>query len=84
MSFIIAFGPLFIAGAFFPYTRRFFDGWVQSLVAAMLTQIFVLALLQLFVAVQSNVLTAAANAHGHCGRRGNSVPGVRDLCTASG
>jgi type IV secretion system protein VirB6 len=56
MSFIIAFGPIFIALAFFPYTRRFFDGWVAAVVGAMLTQIFALALLALFTLTMDNLL----------------------------
>jgi type IV secretion system protein VirB6 len=56
MSFIIAFGPMFIACIFFPYTRRFFDGWVQALVTAMLSQIFIIALLTLFIVVLLNAL----------------------------
>jgi type IV secretory pathway VirB6-like protein len=58
MTFIISFGSLFIAGAFFPYTRRFFDGWAGAVVTAALTQIFVVTLLALFVVVQSNMLAA--------------------------
>ncbi len=52
----------------------------------MLTQIFVVALLQLFVAVQSNVLTQlAANSTGApAADAGDSIPGVRDLCTSVG
>ena len=85
LSFIIAFGPLFIAGAFFPYTRRFFDGWVAAVVAAMLTQVFVLALLQLFLGIQTNLLTTTANAFtANAVDPGNSVPGIRNLCTSLG
>jgi type IV secretory pathway VirB6-like protein len=85
LNFVVAFGPLFIAAAFFPYTRRFFDGWVAAVVAAMLTQIFVVALLGLFLGIQSNALTTTAAAfNAGAADPGNSVPGIRNLCTSLG
>jgi type IV secretion system protein VirB6 len=66
-NFVTAFGPLFIALYFFPTTRMFFDGWLRCVVAGMLTQIFTVGWLAMFVtslqgmmATMQTGITAAA------------------------
>lgn len=82
-SFLVAFGPLFIALGFFPYTRRFFDGWVQVVVTAVLDQIFVIALLSLFVASLSQEIgQLGIGANGAPGA-GDYIPQIRNLLVAS-
>jgi hypothetical protein len=61
---LIAFGPLFIACYFFPFTRRYFDGWLSVVVASILTQIFVVGLLSMFLNVMTQVIRNAAVATG--------------------
>lgn len=64
LGFLLAFGPLFVACYMFPFTRQFFDGWLRTIVAAALTQIFIVGLSTLFSVVVAAVLlpiTAALN-----------------------
>jgi type IV secretory pathway VirB6-like protein len=61
---LIAFGPLFVACYFFPFTRRYFEGWLSVAVASILTQIFVVGLLSMFLSVMTMVVTGVATATG--------------------
>ena len=54
---LIAFGPVFVACYFFPFTRKFCDGWVRTVVAALVTQIFVAGLMSIFVLVITQFIT---------------------------
>jgi type IV secretory pathway VirB6-like protein len=58
LQFLIGFSPIFIAMFMFPFARQFFDGWVRSVMAAALTQIFIVGLLTLFLTVLSTLLTS--------------------------
>jgi type IV secretion system protein VirB6 len=86
MSFVIAFGPIFISMAFFPYTRRFFDGWVSAVVGAMLTQIFVLALLALFTLSMNQLLQPLINGiTGAAAEEGGIIiTALQNLCLGAG
>jgi TrbL/VirB6 plasmid conjugal transfer protein len=57
LGFLIAFGPVFVACYFFPFTRKFCDGWVRTVVAALVTQIFVAGLMSIFVLVITQFIT---------------------------
>jgi len=66
-GFLVAFGPLFIACYFFPFARKFFEGWLSCVVAGMLTQIFTVGWLVIFInslqgmmQTMQNGITAAA------------------------
>jgi TrbL/VirB6 plasmid conjugal transfer protein len=61
---LIAFGPLFVACYFFPFTRRFFDGWLSIVVAAILTQIFVVGLMSMFLNVMTQLVAGIVIATG--------------------
>lgn len=61
---LIAFGPLFIACLCFPFTRRYFDGWLSVVVTTLLTQIFVVGLLAMFIDVMTAVVSGVAVATG--------------------
>ena len=56
-EFVIAFGPIFIAMYFFPAARMFFNGWLRVAMAGVLTQIFVVGLLSLFLSVLTTTIT---------------------------
>ena len=59
-DFLIGIGPVFIALFFFPFTRRWFDGWLRNLMAGLLVQTFTVSLGAMFVAVIGVVLRQAA------------------------
>lgn len=63
-AFVMAFGPLFIPMYFFPFTRRFFDGWLSCVLATVLVQIFTAALASMFVFVIGMILTRASTGLG--------------------
>jgi type IV secretion system protein VirB6 len=83
MAFIISFGPVFICLAFFPYTRRFFDGWVSAVAGAILTQIFVLALLALFALALDNLLQPITAAVTGDDDAGLIITALLELCTTA-
>lgn len=60
-NFFLSFGPLFIGLYFFPFTRKFFEGWVAVVAAGMLTQIFTIGWLEVFVASLGNMMTTIQN-----------------------
>ena len=51
LGFLIAFGPIFVACFMFPFARRFFDGWLGVVMAAVVTQIFIVGLMTMFISV---------------------------------
>jgi type IV secretory pathway VirB6-like protein len=59
-NFVAAFGPLFIAMYFFPFTRKFFDGWLSCVVAGMLSQIFTIGWLVMFISSLGGMMTTMA------------------------
>lgn len=59
-DFLIGVGPIFIALFFFPFTRRWFDGWVRNVMTGLLAQVFTVSLGSMFVAVLGVVLDQAA------------------------
>jgi TrbL/VirB6 plasmid conjugal transfer protein len=59
-AFIMAFGPLFIPLYFFPFTRKYFDGWLSCVLCTLLVQVFTAALAAMFVFVIGMILTLAA------------------------
>ena len=59
-SFLIGFGPVFIALYFFPYTRRLFDGWASVVMTGVLVQIFTVGLGAMFIFVLGNIITLQA------------------------
>lgn len=61
-DFLIGIGPVFMALFFFPFTRRWFDGWLRNLMAGLLVQIFTVSLGAMFVAVIGVVLGQASTA----------------------
>lgn len=63
-TFVMAFGPLFIPLYFFPFTRRFFDGWLSCVLATLLVQVFTAALAAMFVFVIGMILTLASTGLG--------------------
>ena len=56
MAFLIGIGPVFVALYFFPFSRRWFDGWLKNVVTAMLVQIFTVALGAMFIGVLTYIL----------------------------
>jgi type IV secretion system protein VirB6 len=59
-DFVIGVGPLFVSFFFFPFTRKWFDGWLSVLATGMLVQIFTAALGAMFVNVLGLILQQAA------------------------
>lgn len=59
-DFVMAFGPLFIPLYFFPFTRKYFEGWLSCVLATVLVQIFTAALAAMFIFVIGMILTLAA------------------------
>jgi hypothetical protein len=59
-AFIIAFGPLFIPMYFFPFTRKYFDGWLSCVLGTMLVQIFTAALVSMFVFIIGKIIDLMA------------------------
>jgi hypothetical protein len=49
-------GPLFVALFAFPIAARFASGWVAAVVSAILTQIFTVAILVMFIGVEANTV----------------------------
>lgn len=72
-SFIMAFGPLFIPLYFFPFTRKYFDGWLSCVLCTLLVQVFTAALAAMFVFVIGLILALAAT--GLAGSRLATVDG---------
>lgn len=60
MIFVLGIAPMFVALYFFPFTRRYFDAWLGKVVAGMLSQIFIVALLSLLTGVMTNLLEHVA------------------------
>jgi hypothetical protein len=75
-AFLIGVGPVFVALYFFPYTRGWFDGWLQNLMTGVLVQIFTSALGSMFIFVIGNVLTLAATGMGNNAQLGAVDGGV--------
>lgn len=59
-AFIMAFGPLFIPLYFFSFTRKYFDGWLSTVLCTLLVQVFTAALAAMFVFVLGLILNLAA------------------------
>ena len=76
-GFVISFGPLFIACYFFPFTRMFFDGWLRCVVAGMLTQIFTVGWLVMFVTSLQGMMQTMQN-----DIAANAGDSVEDVSTA--
>jgi type IV secretory pathway VirB6-like protein len=83
-EFLIAFGPLFIALYFFPMSRKFFDGWLRCVVAGVLTQIFTIAWLAMFVATLIAMMTSIASSGATEGDGDNIIMKVMTLVLAAG
>jgi type IV secretion system protein VirB6 len=64
---VIAIGPLCICCFLFPSSRRFFDGWIGTSVALVLTQILSIVLLSLLIDTENATIAqiAADNAGGN-------------------
>jgi len=75
-NFVVAFGPLFIACYFFPFTRKFFDGWLSCVVAGMLTQIFAVGWLALFITSLQGMMQTMTD-----GITASAGPAVNDVAT---
>lgn len=56
---LVIVGPIFIACAIFPVTRRFFSGWLATTVSILVTKILVIAMISLMVQVQKSELIRA-------------------------
>lgn len=56
-NFFESFGSLFIALYFFPFTRKYFDGWLSVVVGGMLTQIFTIGWVVIFITSLGNMMT---------------------------
>jgi type IV secretory pathway VirB6-like protein len=83
-EFVIAFGPLFVAMYFFPQARKFFDGWLRCCIAGVLTQIFTIAWLALFVATLVAMLTSIAANGPSASTTDNIVMKIMTLVLAAG
>lgn len=59
-AFVMAFGPLFIPLYFFPFTRKYFDGWLSTVLCTLLVQVFTAALAAMFIFVIGMVLKLAS------------------------
>jgi type IV secretion system protein VirB6 len=56
LGFLSAFGPLFVACYLFPMSRRFFDGWLGTVVTAMVMQVFVVGITTLLSLVVASII----------------------------
>ena len=56
LGFVSAFGPLFVACYLFPMSRRFFDGWLGTVVTAMVMQVFVVGITTLLSLVVASII----------------------------
>jgi type IV secretory pathway VirB6-like protein len=83
-EFLIAFGPLFIPLYFFPMTRNLFDGWLRSVMAGVLTQIFTIAWLAMFVATLIAMMQSIASAVPTGTATDNIIMKVMTLILAAG
>jgi type IV secretion system protein VirB6 len=52
MALLMVTGPIFIACALFPASRRFFSGWLATAVGVLVTQVLVVALVSLMIRVE--------------------------------
>jgi hypothetical protein len=59
-------GPLFMAGAVAPWSRKFAMGWVAVLVGGCVTQLISVAMLQLLITGEMNLIHASAAAAASC------------------
>lgn len=75
-NFVVSFGPLFIPLYFFTFTRRFFDGWVSVVVGGILTQIFTVGWLAMFVSSLGAMLNQVQTAAG-----GTANGAIEDIAT---
>jgi type IV secretion system protein VirB6 len=57
LGFVAAFGPLFVACYLFPMSRRFFDGWLGTVVTAMVMQVFVVGITTLLSLVVTSIIS---------------------------
>jgi type IV secretion system protein VirB6 len=71
LGFVAAFGPLFVACYLFPMSRRFFDGWLGTVVTAMIMQVFVVGITTLLSLVVTSILQPILTTL----RSGDSAPG---------
>jgi len=56
MALLMVIGPVFIACALFPASRRFFSGWIATTTGVLVTQVLVIALMSLMIQVQKSEL----------------------------
>jgi type IV secretion system protein VirB6 len=56
MALLMITGPIFIACALFPASRKFFSGWLATTVGVLVTQVLVIALMSLMIQVQRSEL----------------------------
>ncbi len=56
MALLMITGPIFIACALFPASRRFFSGWLATTVGVLVTQVLVIALMSLMIRIEQNEL----------------------------
>jgi type IV secretion system protein VirB6 len=56
MALLMITGPIFIACALFPASRRFFSGWLATTVGVLVSQVLVIALMSLMVRIEQNEL----------------------------
>jgi hypothetical protein len=71
-------GPLFMAGAVAPWSRKFAMGWVAVLVGGCVTQLISVAMLQLLITGEMNLIHASAAAA--ASSDSNSIVMLWSLC----
>lgn len=53
---LVATGPIFVCFLLWPYTKRFFDGWLSALLASVFVQVMIVVLLSILMDVESQIL----------------------------
>ena len=57
LALVVALGPLFVCCFLFPTSRRFFDGWISTMVSLVLTQVLSITLLVLLTNTENATIT---------------------------
>jgi type IV secretion system protein VirB6 len=66
LALVVALGPLFVCCFLFPASRRFFDGWISTMVSLVLTQVLTITLLVLLTNTENiTIAQIAANSSGN-------------------
>lgn len=71
LGLLVSVGPFFVALFMWDWSRKFFEGWIATCLAVVVTQIFVVGLLALLIGVENEIVREIAGNGGPLGVNAN-------------